>query len=825
MTPSCRVAAALLLTVFPLLALGPALPPGRVLLPQHPTSVAPLALEGGPARLERATRDANLWTSDALFPFLTDARAQARAMRAGDWPTWAPELGLGIPRSGGTLVPLAYPPNLLHLALDDGRALAWIALFTLYAVGLGMHGLLGARGLSAGARLVGAVGAQAAGWGLINLHYGMKVGAACWLPWMLFAVERLAARRRGARLQLSVATALAFLAGFPPIAVFALVATLAYGLARAPRALGALHAAAACGVLAAAVVLVPMLEVSRASTRGAQAADVVAAAALPRAALGTAFVPALFGDPRDPFHAPRNPLAWWLVDADERDAALSANGLEWNLHVGVALLLLALAALVCDPRRALLPGSMALLALAFAFGWPAPVRWLYRVPGLDLGAPGRALAVLWIAVPWLAALGFEALRGARRLPALAVVLATGLVALALGAGLATAVDPRAFPARMQAALQERHGVDLATVREYVPPELAERAAERLAAEGGRLALAAGLALVAALLTAALARRGGARATVTCAAAWLALVGHEGHDLARAHLAPRAVPGPLFPPSPALDAVHATAGSGRVLRLDTSASGVADIERLARPDLLSAYGVRDLTPYCVFTPRHLVELVLAVDPAAGARGGISRVSDPRYIGSRLYDMLRVTCVLSTEPVRHVLLEETYAAPGFHVYRRARARGTDAEARVYPAALPAHGATPFPEALAAGVLDPDSVLVVHGAPEVVTPVPAGWRAGDVRVARPSTDRVEIRVAGSDGGWLCLADGYGPGWRATVDGAPAPVRRAQHVLRAVPIPAGDCRVVLSHAPGSLRLGLALTLLAVLLMAHRAWRERAPR
>ena len=61
-----------------------------------------------------------------------------------------------------------------------------------------------------------------------------------------------------------------------------------------------------------------------------------------------------------------------------------------------------------------------------------------------------------------------------------------------------------------------------------------------------------------------------------------------------------------------------------------------------------------------------------------------------------------------------------------------------------------------------------------------------------------------------YLTGSDAYYPGWRATVAGQPAPLLRANHAFRAVPVPAGISEVVLRFVPTSLRMGLFLSLLA---------------
>ena len=47
---------------------------------------------------------------------------------------------------------------------------------------------------------------------------------------------------------------------------------------------------------------------------------------------------------------------------------------------------------------------------------------------------------------------------------------------------------------------------------------------------------------------------------------------------------------------------------------------------------------------------------------------------------------------------------------------------------------------------------------------------------------------------------------GWRATVNGRPAQVLRANHAFRAVAVPAGSGRIVFTYWPKSLTIGLIL-------------------
>jgi uncharacterized membrane protein YfhO len=66
-------------------------------------------------------------------------------------------------------------------------------------------------------------------------------------------------------------------------------------------------------------------------------------------------------------------------------------------------------------------------------------------------------------------------------------------------------------------------------------------------------------------------------------------------------------------------------------------------------------------------------------------------------------------------------------------------------------------------------------------------------------------------SEAGHVVLVDAYGAGWRATVDGQPAPLLRANVAFRAVPVPPGRHRIELLCRPASVVIGLAVSLLAL--------------
>ena len=78
------------------------------------------------------------------------------------------------------------------------------------------------------------------------------------------------------------------------------------------------------------------------------------------------------------------------------------------------------------------------------------------------------------------------------------------------------------------------------------------------------------------------------------------------------------------------------------------------------------------------------------------------------------------------------------------------------------------------------------------------------------------------------LRLADLYYPDWKVTVDGKPERLLRADHVMRAVVVPAGRHKVEFKFASSAFTLGLwvsfASALVALLLIGMGWWFERQP-
>jgi hypothetical protein len=104
------------------------------------------------------------------------------------------------------------------------------------------------------------------------------------------------------------------------------------------------------------------------------------------------------------------------------------------------------------------------------------------------------------------------------------------------------------------------------------------------------------------------------------------------------------------------------------------------------------------------------------------------------------------------------------------------------------------------------DPAAGVLLADGTELDFPPPEGKESVVIRHYAP--ERIEIEVRAVAPGYLVLSDAWYPGWRAHVDGAPAPVRRADLLFRAVAVDAGVHTVEFTFRPMSLFVGLGISL-----------------
>jgi len=127
------------------------------------------------------------------------------------------------------------------------------------------------------------------------------------------------------------------------------------------------------------------------------------------------------------------------------------------------------------------------------------------------------------------------------------------------------------------------------------------------------------------------------------------------------------------------------------------------------------------------------------------------------------------------------------------------------------------------------DPDYMVLIEDKIAAAR-TDSGARASSDTVTSISCDldsdeKIALSVVADKPGYLVLADQYYPGWQATVDGLRVKILRANYVQRAVALEAGSHKIEFTYQPESFASGrlitlIALTLLAVILLAGLTWR-----
>ncbi len=82
----------------------------------------------------------------------------------------------------------------------------------------------------------------------------------------------------------------------------------------------------------------------------------------------------------------------------------------------------------------------------------------------------------------------------------------------------------------------------------------------------------------------------------------------------------------------------------------------------------------------------------------------------------------------------------------------------------------------------------------------------KGGGVEIKTYNTKSIDIQVRNSPGGWLLINDRYDPDWHVQVNGKDSGLFRADFIMRAVAIPAGDATVTMNYATHYRVAGLSL-------------------
>jgi hypothetical protein len=729
---------------------------------------------------------------------------------AGEVPLWNPNELSGNVLLANSQSAVLYPPNALLYLFPLHVGINLVTALHTFLTGLFMYLLLRALRLREPAALTGAVTWMFCGLMVAWTEFQTPTAVLTWLPAALLGWELFArtGQWRWTVLGSGTAVAMVLLAGHLHFAFYVLLAFAAYAswrsltspgvLKELPRRGAVLAATLALGVTLSMATMLPVLEMARMNFRGKQTNyGASISLRLPPSHLLLGVMPNLFGNPAD----------YVQVAADGTPSSGHAyfgafDYIEYAHYVSIPALILAVVALL--PRRRKRPaedapddaetpgrvyfGGLAALGLLLALGTPVAALFFYGLPGYSqFNATARALCLVCFGLAGLAAFGMDRVLTGRVSPRAAAGSATVIAAIAL----------LAFPGwgLVDRTLFTDH---------WWPYQIAN--------------IRHALSFVALAGAACGALAWGVRSS----AAWAPLLQWSLPALALMDLYvlfgsfnPGTDPRMLGFPTATTDFL-AQASPARVLSLETPGRG---IKGFIVPNYNAVAGFREVQGADSLHTRRYHQLMEAVvkemDPAretAFPDPNTIRVPSPSHA---VLDILNVRYVTTEPGVELPAPFRKVQEAELTIWENAHALGV---AWLTNDVIVDESGSPLNELLRTLSHTPDHARLER---PIVDLPPSN---GEVRLLSFAPHKVAYEATSTDTTLMVASEPYFPGWRATIDGRPADVLIANHVLRAVPVPAGRSRVVFTYEPASYRVGLYLTALAsavaaFLLASALAW------
>ncbi|MEQ8762290.1 MAG: YfhO family protein [Planctomycetota bacterium] len=840
-----------------LVFLAPALFTERVYMPAHTRQFLPWRDSRTPEEIEALREVSNLAMTDQLFMFHPQVMLNRESLRQGELPLWNPYVLGGVPHLQQQVPAVSSPLVALTLLMDPLEAWGWIAALQLSLAGVLMFLFLRVIGKPTLPSLVGGLVFALSGWMTSRLHYYQITGASIWLPLALLGIEGIVrGRRLPGALAIALAIGMAFVAGFPQVAVITAYLTGGYAVWRGvglwkksgrkatATIIGVAAAASVWGLLLASFQMLPAAEFafSGESSRSDMTLEAYESQSLSTEALVTFLAPEAFGTPdwygtlRSSKVASNSLLQFTYLTSWE-------NFVEITGYIGILPLLLAVLGLLTPfGQRAHSADRywslMTIVALLVALGTPL-LAVVFRLPGMSFGDPKRFFFVTTFGLSVLAAHGAhrllaERLEGTMRLR-MTMAIAAFLVALA-GLNLWVRSDESLQQRLCQWIADSefvRKNVGMVSAVEIpsglqsnldVPPEDLSANVELLRASARHVAVWALISMAwFSLLLAKVSRKKIALIVVT-------LIGAITVDLSLFGLPlNRAVPETgMYESSPLIG----------YLQQDRSPEGVRFLRYggipspphvSLMPNTGMLYGLHDAQGYITLTVKRYEELFDLIEPGRGLTVGVLNLSHPRSLDSPLVDLLGIRYFLTTEDVwpkedQRPLIREGST----RVFAN---EGTLPRAFLVSHVVRAESKEDAAAALTDPSFDPARTAIVEGEltqEYAETADPLDEAAADIVRYEPRT--VVVEVAPEKPSLLVLTDNWLEGWRVTVDGEDRPIVRTDYTFRGVEVRPGDQYVYFRYSPPEVQWGLGLMgvsgaawLLALIVALWRSRRSHA--
>jgi len=735
----------------------------------------------------------------------------ARGLREGRLPLWTGDIFCGFPLFAESQGNALYPPFLfLFRFLEPWVAYNYYHVLHFFLAGLFTYVLARVMRLGRAGALLAGLCYMLSGPVLFHAHHTNIIVGVCWLP-LLLALTELACRTRKPLPLLGFAAATgALVLGAQP--QYTLYCALAVGLyllwrlhlaeatgerRRRVVAWGILFGlAGALGAGLAAAQLLPLAELVSHSSRALGPALPRTTAGVP-ANLMTLFLPHYFGS---------SGLGSYWGDVDE--------GLysELMLFMGVAPTLLALVGAFAERRRkALFFAGFGAFSFIFSLGFSGSLyMFFWALPVFRSSRfPSRFGFVTALCVAMLAGMGLEQLlQGKDRLRVRKAAVVSA------GAVLALATVALAIAAAYQAGLAALDRAALAAALPLTPFNLEvlwTHLHRTLPADVWRLVVAAGAG---SLLLLACSRRvlGGKSAAALWCVLIFAELGWAGREFN-----PVTDPSIYMDPPPLARALQELP-PGRIFRYRYYDSRLPS----ARADYPHTRGWA-VSPEdyvrCLDRVPHNANMIWGI-PSVNGFSPLQTTALKAVLGqpdnrSTMIEF-NITPALDLLGARYVLspygelpdeFEHIEKVGAIHVFRNPRAlprafivhKGV--LVRDDAATLRRIAERKFDFGRTALLHDPAGPLVQ------LEPGPAD-EGESARVMEDTGDTITVLARTSRPGYLVLADQHYPGWQVSVNGKPAELLRVDYLLKGVELGAGTHAVRFEFRPASFRIGLAITL-----------------
>ncbi|OGY18565.1 MAG: hypothetical protein A2900_03105 [Candidatus Chisholmbacteria bacterium RIFCSPLOWO2_01_FULL_50_28] len=700
-------------------------------------------------------------------------------VRQGQLPLWNPYAFSGTPLLANFQTAVFYPINLLFAVVGD-FAWGW-AMYVISAVILGsvfMYLFLRSLKLSRLAATAGGIAFVASGLMISWLEWGVVAHAAIWLPLMLFAINRFRETGKKRFLFLLMFSILATIfAGYPQKAAYVFLISITWFLFLFKSTERSVRKSFAFPILftlliaigVSAIQWVPTMELYfHSAMRGEVSNRLSLGSALSPAHLAAIFVPDYFGN--------RTTENYWGKDLSDVDY------MDVDLYAGAILMFLVVNTLLERKGRKEKQWLVWLVFVGLLLGVKSPIVSLITkvgIPVFGTGAAAKSLFITMFATCCLGAMGLDRIREEKHFTKLRLAIII-VVVIYLGLFASTfLIDP------VKASIA-RQG--------FIVPL-------------GSLGIGIGALL--------LIRRFRINTTFT-GLIFLALLSIELLIHAEKIL-PFASPKFAFPKHILIEELKGKAGYDRV-------DGFWDSE--IATNFHTAFRLYSAEGYDPLYIRRYGEFMTAAEtgqlPPLIPRSDADITQKNETNRNRLIDLTSVKFIaakvtdpnqpweeepLKYDPARFKLL---WQQGKFKIYENLHA--LPRVSLVYDWKIIPQGKTMI-KTIYDSQFNPHETILLEEDPAIEKQV--GIAKGEAQIRRYEPNFVEVMTQSEAPSLLLLTDSYYPGWRATVDGIPTQILRANYTFRAVALPADSHKVTFTYYPLSLLVGKSLSIISLLLLA----------